>query len=279
MVVACGRATASVKLSERKSLGEKPVSLRKLTYLISVLACLPWGFAVGDESFVNATHILGATPAEAKEKPWSVSAELGGVITRGNSDTDSLNGKLRVGYEQASWRHLLNLEALGASDSGETTAERYLAVYKADYRFDERNYMFGVLRGERDLFSGFEYQISESVGYGRRIILTEKHQLDGEIGPGARQSERDDGETKNEMIARLAAAYRWKLSPTSEFAEDLVVLAGESNTETESVTGLKVKINSSLALRVSYTVKQNSDPPPGSVKTDTTTAINLVFDY
>lgn len=255
-----------------------PVSLRKLTYLISVLVWLPWGIAAAAEPIVHATQILGATPAEP-DKPWSVSAELGGVITRGNSDTDSVNGKLQVGYERAPWRHRLNLEALGASDDDKTTAERYLAAYKADYRFDERNYMFGALRAERDRFSGFEYQVSESVGYGRRIILTEAHQLDGELGPGARQSERDDGQRENELIARLAGVYRWKLSPTSEFGEDLIVQAGESNTQTESVTALKLKINSRLAMKLSYTVKHNSDPPPEAEETDTTTAINLVFDY
>lgn len=216
---------------------------------------------------------------EGEEKPWSISAELGAVINSGNTDSKSFNGRFGAGYEIAKWRHTLALEATGVEESGVTTKERYLASYKADYKFSARDYWFFALRGERDRFSGYKYQLSESTGYGCRILDTPTQRFDAEIGPGARQSELDDGTEENELIARGAIAYIWHISDTSSFSEDLVVQAGESNTETESVTGLKVKINSSLALKLTYTLKHNSDVPEGNKNTDTITSINLVYDY
>jgi putative salt-induced outer membrane protein len=39
-----------------------------------------------------------------------------------------------------------------------------------------------------------------------------------------------------------------------------------------------LKITDVLALAVSYSVKHNTDPPPGFEKTDTLTTINLVYE-
>lgn len=254
------------------------MAICKNPYVISLFLLLP-AAPVGAQGLQSADLLDREEEEEGEERPWSLSAELGAVIVRGNSDTDSYNAKLGVGYEVHRWRHRAQLEALGASDDGATTAERYLAGHKSDYKLSERDYLFGALRWEKDRFSGYEYQISEALGYGRRLILTERHRLDAEIGPGARQSKVEGEDQENELIGRLGVAYRWSLSETSAFSEDLIVQSGESNTQTESVTALKLKINSRLAMKLSYTVKHNSDVPPEADKTDTTTAITLVYDY
>jgi putative salt-induced outer membrane protein len=57
--------------------------------------------------------------------------------------------------------------------------------------------VFGELRGEHDKFSGYDYQISQSIGVGRRLLAAERHKLDGEIGPGLRQSKPDTEEMEN----------------------------------------------------------------------------------
>ena len=215
-------------------------------------------------------------PADA----WSGSAELGATSTSGNTDTRNVNAKAEVLYELDRWRHTLNGEALFASDSGEDTAERYVAAYQADAKLSPRSYLFGTVRGEVDKFSGYDYRLSEALGYGYRVWEAgDLGHLDLEGGPGARQSKPENGAREDEAILRLAAKYRHSWTATTRFSQDFLVESGEDNTYAESVTGLKVRINSALAMKLSFTAKRNSEVPAGTKKTDTLSAVNLVYDF
>ena len=103
--------------------------------------------------------------------------------------------------------------------------------------------------------------------------------LDLEIGPGARQTKLDNGETDSEAIARGAAKLEWDISKTSKFTEVLTVEAGEDVTITKSVTGLSSKINGNLSMKITYTYKTTSEVPVGTDDTDTETAVTLVYNF
>jgi putative salt-induced outer membrane protein len=227
---------------------------------------------------------LPLSPALAEEEaaaegPWKHSVELGAILNRGNSDNSNYQARAESQYEADQWRHKGLLEASGAEESGVTTKERYLGTLDSNYKFTPRDYVFGALRLERDRFSGFEYQTSLAAGYGRKIIDSRFHSLEAEIGPGLRYSKPEGQESDSEAIGRAKAAYKWLISDSSEFGQDVLVLGGESNTEVESITALRLRVNSSLAVRLSYTVKYNSDPPPENRETDTTFAVSLVYDF
>jgi putative salt-induced outer membrane protein len=230
-------------------------------------------------SLVLGSFASQVVAEEAPADPWKSSVELGAIINRGNSDNASYQARAESAYEIEKWRHAAVLEVTGAEESGETTKERYLGTFDTNYKYTARDYVFGALRLERDRFSGFEYQNSLSAGYGRRIIDSKKHRLDGEIGPGVRHSKPEGGSSDSEVIGRAKGAYRYTISETSVFNQDVLVLAGESNTEVESVTALKLKINAALGLRFSYRVKYNTDPPAGTDDTDTTLAVNLLYEF
>ncbi len=218
-------------------------------------------------------------PAAEPPQGWSGSAELGAVYTTGNTENTSFDGKLTVNYLRAPWEHGLLLQAYTASESGQRTGERYLANYKGRRDLSERSYAFGNLRYEDDRFSGFRYQASQTLGYGRRLIDSEHHKLKGELGVGARQSETETGEQNRVAVGTLGGDYTWLISPTSSFLQTLLVVAGEDNTEVSAVSTLKVRIHQALALAVGLDVKHNTDVPAGRKNTDTKTTINLVYDF
>ena len=213
------------------------------------------------------------------DEGWSGFGELGAVMTRGNTDAESINAKTRVRYEEEFWRHTLQLEALKRAEEGTTTAERYLGNFKSDWKFRPREYLFGVLRYENDRFSGYEYQASAAVGYGRRVIDTERTRLELEAGVGVRQSKVRDGERDDDTILRGALFFERRLSENSRFGQDLLVQAGQDNTEVESVSSLTAAINDRLAMRLSLTAKHNTDVPEDTEKTDTITAVSLVYNF
>jgi putative salt-induced outer membrane protein len=225
---------------------------------------------------------LYASPvlAEAEDDgTWSGSTEFGAAITTGNTDSSTLNGKLKIGYESEPWKHLFRLEALKASEDGEDTADRILAEFESDYSLSERDYLFGALRGTRDEFSAYDYQASVAAGYGRKLWISEKGYWDAEIGPGVRVSETDDGERETNLIARMASGFEYQFSDFAKFNQDVTVLAGENNTEIESVTGLTSSLTETLAMKLSYTVQHNTEVPAGTEKTDTYTSVNIVYNF
>ncbi|MDH3532935.1 MAG: DUF481 domain-containing protein [Gammaproteobacteria bacterium] len=214
---------------------------------------------------------------EEEQGPWDGKATLGYLATSGNTENSNLNSGLEVGYTSGKWEHRLVAKAINATENEVTTAEAYELGWKSEYNFSENNYAFGRASWRKDRFSGYDTQFSQTVGYGRRLIDKEKHKLNAEIGAGARQSDLVDGTTESETILRAGLDYKWTLSETAEFRQDLIVESGSENTYLESVTALSAKLVGTLALVASYTVKNNSDVPLGTEKTDTFTALSLEY--
>ena len=232
--------------------------------------------------FTAVTLSAVSVPASALElwgSQWAGSGEVGYVATTGNTETSNLVAKLGVTNERVKWRHTLNLEALNSEDDGDTTAERYFASWQSDYKLSEHDYLFGRLAYEDDKFSGYDYRTTQAIGYGRRVLDTETMTLDLEAGPGARQSKLKSDGTEKEMILRLAGRYAWQISEHAKFTQDLSSDIGEDATITKSVTALQADVMGNLAMKLSYTVTHTSDVPEDIDKTDTETAVTLVYGF
>ncbi len=212
-------------------------------------------------------------------EPWSGSAALGYLATSGNSDSTSGNGKFKLGYDVGVWHHALQAQALGASTSDTTTAEAYALSVKSKYDLSELNYVFGLVDWNKDRFSGYDRQLSELVGYGRRLLNTERHIWNAEVGAGARQSDLRDGTSQSEATILGATDYTWKFSETASFIQTLSIESGSDNTYMESVSELKARLVGNIALVASYAIKRNSSVPVGSVKRDTFTAVSLEYGF
>lgn len=237
--------------------------MKKLTYLI-ILALLP-----------VVTH------AEDRDDPYQAAVEFGYVGTTGNTENTTLNLKYDGSYRVKKWTHNMLLQAYMATTSGETTGERYLGVYQPRYTLSPRSYLFGFFRYSDDRFSGYKYQASETVGYGRKFLTGPKHFFEGEAGAGARQQEEsvDPYAYNGEPVVQLNGRYEYVLSKSSSFTQTLAIVGGESNTEIASLTGLKVMINKSLAVALGLDVKYNSDVPADKKNTDTKTTANIVYSF
>ena len=214
---------------------------------------------------------------EPPKSPWSGKATLGYLATTGNTETSTLNTGLEVGYTVGKWAHLFTAAAVNSSENKVTTAEAYDAGWKSERNITDHDFLFGRLSWRKDRFGAFDTQFSQTVGYGRRLIDADKHKLNAEIGAGLRQSKDQLGVEEDETIFRGGMYYKWLLSETAEFRQDLTTESGEKNTYVESVTALSAKVLGNLALVASYTIKHNTDVPPLSEKTDTYTALSLEY--
>ena len=226
-----------------------------------------------------------AVAEDTTESPWTGEGELGFTLTTGNTETQNLATKLAVGYRLSQWEHTLKLNAFRAEDHSELTAENYGLKWQSNYDLfkEEEQYLFGKFRYEEDRFSGFEYQSSLLFGYGHRVFNTEERGLNLEagIGIGSHQKEfyGESESSDNQAIAYLGLNYRQKIGSHSEFTQELKVEGGSENVYSESLSGFKVSVTEKVALKLSLLIKNNSDVPPDTEKTDTVTAVTLVYGF
>lgn len=226
--------------------------------------------------FVSGAMVCLSVSAQAE---FAGKVSFGYQGTSGNSETTSVNGATELVWDLERWKHTLGATALGAEDSGESTAEAYNLSAQSDLTLSEASYLFGRLNWDKDKFSGYDEQTTQTVGYGRKVFDTDIQTWNVELGAGARQSELRDGTSENETILRGATDYVYRLSDTSELAANLAVESGEENTQVQWGVQAKARLIGDLALVASYRVRYNSDVPDGSEKRDTFTAISLEYAF
>src|SRR3569832_2475640 len=131
---------------------------------------------------------VGMALAGSADAAWVGSAEFGFSNTTGNTQTTIINSKADLNRTIDRKHHKHNSEAKKTENETHKSAKRYLAGYKPSYFFTEKNYVFGMLRYDRDNFALICSRFNEIVGYGRQVVNNDFHSLDAEIGGGARQS-------------------------------------------------------------------------------------------
>ena len=225
-------------------------------------------------------YVSHAADAEVQKSEWKGEGELGYTSTSGNTNSDSLNARLGISKEKGQWKHTASIESLKTTTDNVASADSQVFKEKSRYKFGEKAYVFGKLRYEDDVFSGFDYQAAISFGVGSQFVSTEKHTLDASIGLGYRSIKNSlTQETLEDSIVSGEAAYEYKISQTASFSEAISFESGDENTHSESETSLKSKINGNLSSKISYLIKQNSDVPAGTEKTDKILTVSLVYAF
>ncbi len=205
----------------------------------------------------------------------------GGVdLSTGNTDEQTVNAKVELTLDRTLWRHKLNLEGDWTVDRKTTTKQRFLGSYETNYAYSNRAFVFGFLSFEDDRFSGFDYQISESVGAGYKLLDTPRFLLSVEAGPNARQSKvKPGGNTEYEYGGRVSSEFEWRLSKSATFSNEVAAFIGSERSSLDSSSALKLKINDRLSGKLSYDVHWDGNVPDGRKSTDTVTRGAVVYDF
>lgn len=241
-----------------------------------------------------ASSSLAQDELEA-EKTWEVSAELGALRTTGNTETESFNGKIDVTHHLDRWENQYVASALYKSDvveqadgseRSETTAEKYFVSAKSAYKLsDEFSSLFVYGSHTHDEFGAYRNYTVVSTGYGARFIDRDTLTVDGEIGPGYFWGDKVEDE-ENDIIVeeegfmvRVAGELQWAITDNATFNQKLGAEAAEDNTRYVSDTSLSTKISDRMQMKVGYTVNHDTDVADDKDGTDTTTYINLVYNF
>jgi len=227
-----------------------------------------------------ANSALAQAPAAPPPDPFIGNVSLGYLATSGNTESKNANASFEVTWDlDGPWTHDWTALAINARTDGIVTSESYTAGYKAQRAFSETGYLFFSGDWRRDRFSGYDDQASEAIGYGRKLLDTDRHTLELEGGGGAKQSVLTTGEELDEAIVRGALDYVLHISETSEFNQKLLLEQGDDNRYTESTSALKARIVGNIALVFSIVIKSNSDVPVGIENTDRFTSLSLEYAF
>jgi len=218
--------------------------------------------------------------ASAAHAEWKGKGELGIVLARGNTDTDTVNAKFDMQTEIDPWKHSFGFSGLYSTNADVETGNRYELHGQSDYKLSERSYALGSLRYENDKFSPYSYQAVGALGFGYRFLNSETTKLATELGVGYRRTEdRLTEETQGDAIIRGGLDYEHKLTANSGIYDKLLVEYGSDNTFTQNEAGVKANINTALALSVAHVVRHNSTVSAPLKKTDQLMTANLVFSF
>ncbi len=225
---------------------------------------------------------------------WATHGELGVVMARGNTNTNSGDIKLAAAHRIGRWTYSAALAALYASNNAVTTAQDTTAHLRVDLALDKRTFWFGGVLYDRNLFSGFAYQASAASGVGRMFVKSDTNQFSAEIGAGFRRQVPEElvRNSSGEVISRTrllpvqdavlhaGVQFQHRLSHDSKLLNTMLVESGSSDTMSADNLSLQVRMRKRLALSVGVEVTNNTNPPPGDVRhTDTVMTVNLVYDF
>ena len=231
------------------------------------------------------TAILSAVTSnvlaeESQGAEWSGTGQLGFSMTSGNSDTENLSAGLALKRESEKWVSDVSLDLLRASSDDVDTAERFTINTKTGYKFDDNDYIYYGTRYDNDNFSGFDYTITTSVGWGHKFYDSEDSRLITELGLGYKTEALDiDRSENNGAVFSGKLDYMRQLTETTKFEDVLLVEAGDDNTFIQNDLGFSFKVSEKFAVKLAHQYRHNTDAPVGRDSTDTLVSANLVYDF
>ena len=236
--------------------------------------------------------IVSAMSMGAQAQGWTGQGEFGLVLSNGNADNLTVNGKLDFKFEEEQWLYNVYGLALRAESDDLQTANRYELGGKAGYKFNERAYMFGSGRYENDDFAPYEYQATVAVGFGYKAIDDEATQLSFEAGPGYRRYQPVDQfvatpapghivsfDSEGDFVGRGFMDFKHKLTDNTSFFDTLLIEGGKDNTFAQNDFGVQVSMSEKFAIKAGIQVRHNTDVIAPIKKTDTLTTVNLVYGF
>lgn len=248
---------------------------------------------------VAALASIAAAAAEAPARPWTDAAEVGVILTSGNSQSTNFAAANKYAYTWENAEFVSNAAALRAESrpkpkntdgvvtepAKETTAESYLLDGKYRRTVRDGFFWYALASWNRNRFQGIDSRLSGGGGVGYRLFERERSKLAGEVGFDYTKEDPLEGDSRNFAGARAFVGYERKIGGSSKFGQEVEVLENLKDTEdlrAKSVSALTASLTSKLALKLSYTILYDKQPAeetlPDENPTNGDTPIPREFD-
>ena len=211
------------------------------------------------------------------QEKWTGSIVAGALITRGNSDTDNVNISIdavrrREGDRMtASAGYLYGRQEDPGTGDDSTTVDNWFLLGKYDYFLNEKLYLYGLGRIERDRIADLDLRVSPSVGVGYQWIERPDFNFSTEAGLGWVYEDFETGDSEDHFAARFAyhvdKQLNDKVSVFHNF-EYLPSLEDISDFNLNTDAGIKASMTDRMFTQFKIEWKYDSEPAPGAEEND-----------
>lgn len=218
---------------------------------------------------------------EQSKKEWKGSVEAGSTIVNGNTQQESLFNKSDIRYKKNKWGDNFRTRMENTKTNKVRVKERYDFNNSLRYDYNDLDFALFELEYIDDRYGGYDYRVSESVGYGHYFLKDEDLSLSGQFSSGSRQSRFTDGDKEESWLVRIGGDLEWKINRDIEFRQHLDISFDKETEITRSDTSLKIKmrnISDSLYFSFSYFLERKSNTVSPEVK-NTDSTMMLMFGY
>jgi len=244
---------------------------------------------------------------------WSGSGEFGLANATGNTKSLNVDAKFKLAYENDIWKDAFFLDAnraksnvktpivqdgvvIGQATTYQTTANHFDVGGSVGYKFNPRSYLVGAARYDHDDFAPNRWQEVASIGFGYIVLKNARSELSFEAGPGYKRYQPQTytqvdisvsppvatvvkPPAQNEAIGRGLINYKLALTDSASLQETFLAEVGSANKYYQNDIGVAVAMTRTLALKVAYENRYNSDIVPGTRHMDSLFTTNLVYNF
>jgi putative salt-induced outer membrane protein YdiY len=209
---------------------------------------------------------------------WQGRVAAGGLVTRGNSHTDSFNATADAVRRTERDRFTVGAQYIyGRQDDDDTGGERttnanaWLARAKYDYFVTPKLYPFASFWVERDKVAELDIRLVPSAGLGYQWVETKPLNFFTEAGLAWVYEDFEDEESTDHLAARLAYHVDWTPHDAVELFHDLEYLpsledAGDFNTYADA--GLRVTLVAAMFAELRAEWRHDQTPAEDAERND-----------
>ncbi len=211
----------------------------------------------------------------------ALSTEIGvsAIFTSGNTEEENIKFNIGLEWVRDEWKYGFTMDGFRSSQEGDLSAQRLYNVATVTFDMTDNNFIITQASYEDDRFSGYDNQTQISVNYGQSLLMDrENMSFTYNIGLGMRSS-RSEEEDFREGILRAEGNYSWNVSENATFTQELSVDGGNESTIVRSSSAIETAIVGDLSMKFSINIKFQSEVPSGREKTDTITALSLIYRF
>ena len=234
------------------------------------------------------THASDASSDESNNNeetynPLSGSVQFGYNYEQDNNVNRSLDGRLIVDYEELEKYKIHNdLYFEFEDEDGKTKTSKQRWQLQGDYHLAPEDFVYSRSDMQRSRFASYKREDVYAIGYGRKILHSDKHTLNGEIGPGYKIAQPNEGKdeiTINEAIIRAYYFYSFVFSDALQFSAEGTVQYGRKSSTYNSLLKAQNRIYQELYLVFDLDYTYTTTVPEDTNNREVTSGLKLLYAF
>ena len=219
---------------------------------------------------------------------WTGSLVIGGLIARGNTNTDQLNAAFDLTRRTDQDKiivdagYIYGREHVKGLSGKHETADDLFGSFEYDYYFAPKVYAYGKIRAEHDVIAGLDLRLTPNVGLGYQWIESAPLSFSTEAGVGLiyRKYAHDGDDTSPN--ARLAYHLAGKFNDKVSYFHNFEYLPGFDSIGDyffDTDAGVRTTITKKMFTEVKVQYQYDSRPAPGKGRSDVRYILGVGWNF